>query len=262
MTTLSANYQALVQSHNNQVTTTSKIVADTFGKLHKDVLRKIEQLSSETPISWYERNFTPIQTKVDLGQNRTRFDKAFEITKDGFMLLVMGFTGKKAMALKIEFINAFNWMYEQLQSAKTTAEQRTPLRQACDRLAVSNMLISDAYKMVSEHYGVEGIDQIPVDKLPEAVAYVYEVALKLKSTSTLSEAVRLNTQSLVTNVFYINSWFKAVRGPLSALNPLLVKEVSGHMINGVFTAGILNSQLQIGFDTTISNAHQWSVGKV
>ncbi|WP_077448584.1 hypothetical protein [Psychrobacter pasteurii] len=63
-------------------------------------------------------------------------------------------------------------------------------------------------------------------------------------------------------MFYINSWFKAVRGPLSALNPLLVKEVSGHMINGVFTAGILNSQLQIGFDATISNAHQWSVGKV
>lgn len=261
MTTLSATYQSLVHNHNDQVTTTSKIVADTFGKLHKDVLRKIDQIISETPVEFNERNFTPIEMSVKVGFGM-RSERAFEITKDGFMLLVMGFTGKKAMALKIEFINAFNWMYEQLQSAKTTAEQRTPLRQACDRLAVNNMLISDAYKMVSEHYGVEGIDQIPVDKLPEAVAYVYEVALKLKSTSTLSEAVRLNTQSLVTNVFYINSWFKAVRGPLAALNPLLVKEVSGHMINGVFTAGILNSQLQIGFDTTISNAHQWSVGKV
>ncbi|MDC4963180.1 Rha family transcriptional regulator, partial [Acinetobacter baumannii] len=38
----------------------------------------------------------------------------FRISKDGFMLLVMGFTGEKAMKTKIEFINAFNWMANQL----------------------------------------------------------------------------------------------------------------------------------------------------
>lgn len=46
--------------------------------------------------------------------NTTRTTPFYRISKDGFMLLVMGFTGEKAMKTKIDFINAFNWMAEQL----------------------------------------------------------------------------------------------------------------------------------------------------
>lgn len=42
-------------------------------------------------------------------------DRVVRMTKDGFMLLAMGFTGPKAMAMKVAFINAFNAMAEQLQ---------------------------------------------------------------------------------------------------------------------------------------------------
>ena len=72
------------------------------------------------------------------------------------------------------------WQYWN-NKLKTNSDQRTPLRRACDRLAVSNMLTSDAYKIVWEQYGVSDIDQIPLDKLPEAVAFVYEMLLRLKS---------------------------------------------------------------------------------
>ena len=100
--------QELVSIINNQIKTTSNIIASTFGKAHKDVLRRIESL--EIPDDWHQRNFTPMLKTVDIGGGATRHDKAYEITRDGFTLLAMGFTGKKAMEFKIKYIDAFNKM--------------------------------------------------------------------------------------------------------------------------------------------------------
>lgn len=84
-----------------------------------------------------------------------------------------------AMFARTDIAKAFRvWVLDILdREVKTTSHQRTPLRQACDRLAVGNMLISDAYKLVSSHYNVEHIEQIPESKLPEAVAFVYDMIL-------------------------------------------------------------------------------------
>lgn len=84
-----------------------------------------------------------------------------------------------AMFARTDIAKAFRvWVLDILErETKTTSHQRTPLRKACDRLAVGNMLISDAYKIVTSHYNVEHIDQIPESKLPEAVAFVYDVIL-------------------------------------------------------------------------------------
>jgi len=84
-----------------------------------------------------------------------------------------------AMFARTDIAKAFRvWVLDILErEVKTTSHQRTPLRKACDRLAVGNMLISDAYKIVTSHYNVEHIDQIPESKLPEAVAFVYDVIL-------------------------------------------------------------------------------------
>ena len=84
-----------------------------------------------------------------------------------------------AMFARTDIAKAFRvWVLDILErETKTTSHQRIPLRKACDRLAVGNMLISDAYKIVTSHYNVEHIDQIPESKLPEAVAFVYDVIL-------------------------------------------------------------------------------------
>ena len=84
--------------------TNSKRVAHAFGKLHKDVLRKIESL--DLPEDFTGRNFT-LSGYLDTS-GRTL--KAYDMTKDGFVFLVMGFTGKKATLIKIGYINAFNEM--------------------------------------------------------------------------------------------------------------------------------------------------------
>ncbi|OEH69159.1 MAG: hypothetical protein BAX61_02955 [Psychrobacter sp. B29-1] len=90
-----------------------------------------------------------------------------------------------AMFARTDIAKAFRvWVLDILErETKTTSHQRTPLRKACDRLAVGNMLISDAYKIVTNQYNVEHIDQIPESKLPEAVAFVYDVILTRQASN-------------------------------------------------------------------------------
>ena len=100
----------LVSIINNQVKTTSNLIADTFGKRHCDVLRAIKDL--EVPEDFRLRNFAHSTFKTQ-NRNGLSFDN-YEITRDGFTLLAMGFTGKKAMEFKIKYINAFNEMEKAL----------------------------------------------------------------------------------------------------------------------------------------------------
>jgi Rha family phage regulatory protein len=99
---------------SDNLTTTSQIVAEKFGKQHKDVLRKIETL--EVPTEYHKRNFAPMVHDVNIGSGAVRQDKSYNLTRDGFALLVMGFTGKRAMAWKIRFLEAFNGMEARLKS--------------------------------------------------------------------------------------------------------------------------------------------------
>lgn len=82
--------------------TTSLIVAEVFGKEHNKVVRDIENLSCSP--TFKAANFGVIEY-ID---SRGRTQKAYEMTKDGFSFLVMGYTGAKAGEFKERFINEFN----------------------------------------------------------------------------------------------------------------------------------------------------------
>ena len=105
----------IISLQQGQPVTTSLKVAEVFGKQHKNVLQKIESL--ECPPEFMSANFSAHEEIIQAGAVK-RASKNYEMTKDGFMLLVMGFTGKQAMATKIAFINAFNWMAEQLATQR------------------------------------------------------------------------------------------------------------------------------------------------
>lgn len=98
----------IISLHQGQPVTTSLKVAEVFGKQHKDVLRKIATLDCSKDFN--ERNFALVTYQDGKGEARP----AYEMTKDGFIFVVMGFTGAKAAATKEAYINAFNWMAEQL----------------------------------------------------------------------------------------------------------------------------------------------------
>ena len=102
---------ALTFIQDGKVLTDSRTVAATFGKRHDDVLRRIRAL--DIPADFSARNFAGAEYTDEQGKPRI----CYHITRDGFVLLVMGFTGKKAMAFKIKYIEAFNAMEHALAFA-------------------------------------------------------------------------------------------------------------------------------------------------
>lgn len=94
----------LVQVSSGRLVTTSLDIAQNFGKRHKDVLRAIQELDCSQEFN--ERNFAPISYFDNLNRKKP----AYEITRDGFVFLCMGFTGAAAAQWKERYINAFNQM--------------------------------------------------------------------------------------------------------------------------------------------------------
>lgn len=84
----------------------SREVAENFGKEHSKVIRGIEGLMENEPSQNWLRYFIPNKYQDLKGEMR----KEYLLTRDGFSLLVMGFTGTKALEWKLKYIDAFNKM--------------------------------------------------------------------------------------------------------------------------------------------------------
>lgn len=137
MTTYELQNAVFIQ--NDQIKTNSLKVAEVFGKPHKDVLQKIKML--DCSIEFSERNFSPAEYTDGQGKPRPMY----EMSKDGFIFLVMGYTGAKAANIKEAYIHAFNQMAEllykqqnQIQTIQTGSVVR--LRSGSPDLTVNNIV--------------------------------------------------------------------------------------------------------------------------
>nr|WP_314707247.1 Rha family transcriptional regulator [uncultured Comamonas sp.] len=101
--------------HDGTVTTTSAQVAQFFGKRHDNVLRAIRVLLREGASEDYLLNFEEVIMDFTNGKGGVQSGTAYRMTREGFMLLAMGFTGKEALRWKLAFIAAFNRMEAELQ---------------------------------------------------------------------------------------------------------------------------------------------------
>jgi len=101
----------LVSSDNGVPSTTSKIISDVFGKAHRTVLRNVNDI--ECSEEFREHNF--VRSYYVSPQNKKI--SCYNITRDGFSFLCMGFTGKKAAKWKEAYITAFNQMENGLLNA-------------------------------------------------------------------------------------------------------------------------------------------------
>lgn len=95
--------------------TTSLRVAEIFGKQHGHVLRDIRDILSQVTTSFGLSNFGESSYPNEQGKSQPMF----ELTRDGFTLLAMGFTGSVAMAFKQAYIERFNAMEAQLHHRAT-----------------------------------------------------------------------------------------------------------------------------------------------
>lgn len=105
-----AQFRELVIAKHGEAFTTSRQVAELFGKDHRNVLRAIRLLDCDEEFTALNFELTDFIDKN--GDPRPEY----LMTKDGMVFLVMGFTGKKAAQFKLLYIRAFNWMAEQIRS--------------------------------------------------------------------------------------------------------------------------------------------------
>jgi len=104
-----AEVNELIHVVKEESRTTSLLVAEKFGKRHDNVLRDIAKLECSEKfrlLNYEESSYENDQGKVQ---------PMCELTRDGFSLLVMGFTGKKAMEWKEKYIHAFNRMEQEIR---------------------------------------------------------------------------------------------------------------------------------------------------
>ena len=103
---------------------TSLDVAETFEKRHDHVLRDVEKLKKDIP------NFGEMFFETTMPDSYGRSQKSFLMNRDGFTLLVMGYTGEKAMKFKLAYIKQFNAMEQALIGKMKEREKGIAVRQA------------------------------------------------------------------------------------------------------------------------------------
>lgn len=113
----------LVFERNGSALADSRGISTSFGKDHRNVLRAIRTLlKSEQPeIKGF---FTP----ADYLDGNGDVQPYYEMSRDGFTLLAMGFTGERALAFKLRYIDAFNQMEAALRGPSVPAKPDEMLR--------------------------------------------------------------------------------------------------------------------------------------
>lgn len=115
MATIPALSQPEITIQNGRAVTTSVAIANFFDKRHERVIDKVRNL--ECSIEFTEHNFVSSKYTDSTGRKLPMY----QITKNGFVFLVMGFTGKKAAAFKEAYIAEFDRMEKQLWEQKQLA---------------------------------------------------------------------------------------------------------------------------------------------
>ena len=183
-----------VSLHAGRPATTSLEVANFFGKRRDNICRDIRGLIESTPENFRALNFEETFRTIPGPNNSERQETYFILYRDGFMLLVMGYTGKKALAMKLAYIEAFNRMEEELARQKeaarnitqdivdfpgtlsltpSTTEDRKPLRALVGSWAqVSGLPFAACWNQLKAAFQLANIRDLPQEWIPDALAWV------------------------------------------------------------------------------------------
>jgi Rha family phage regulatory protein len=128
--------EIIISDHNGEPVANSLEVAKNFDKNHKDVLKAIKNIRAQICALTPEPLFFEATYQSGTGKHY----KCYEMTKDGFVLLAMGFSGQKALAWKLKYIQAFNEMEKALTN-----------RQEYGKIEDRNECSFDWYENISAH---------------------------------------------------------------------------------------------------------------
>lgn len=155
-------------------------ISEHFEKRHADVLNSVRKIALECTPEFSERNFS----LADFPDEQGKLRPMYQLSRDGFTLVAMGFTGKKALAWKVRYIEAFNAMERALiegahgepvsiPPTASTAADRAPLRSLVHAWAqVAGQPHQALWPQVKAHFQLSRIDDLPVEWIPDALAFV------------------------------------------------------------------------------------------
>lgn len=182
--------------------TTSLKIAECFGKEHKNVLADIRNLLAECPEEFGRLNFQPSSYTNEQGKTQPMYIVFF----DGFMLLVMGYTGKKALQMKLAYIEAFNAMREKLETKEKpqlAAGPDTPIGPA-DQNILQTIVKTKAFALAkashkggfpqiwsrfNDHFRLGSYKQLPQSKMADAVEYLVKLEVREKKELPQQQAL-------------------------------------------------------------------------
>lgn len=177
----------LVIMKEQQAVTTSLQVAETFEKRHDHVLRDLDELKEGVTQNWGDLFWEDTYIHP---QNKQSYRMVF-MNRDGFTLLAMGFTGKKALEFKLKYIRAFNDMETHIKN-QLDMSNLSPELQLMANL-VNNMAKQElAQKQLNEK--VDSISEIvalnTTDWRKEANALINKVVRVMGNTAEAHKEVR------------------------------------------------------------------------
>lgn len=170
----------LVIMHNKQAVTTSLRVAEVFGKDHKNVIQSIENLAAEKSAAKFFAEATY--------DNRGKQYPMYYMNRDGFTLLAMGFTGKKALQFKIKYIQAFNSMEATLK--RLPAGKLDPVSQADLAVTRANTAKANALYKIACKTTSETAKQALLAKAAESITGEMTIPVLLKKEYSAGEVAR------------------------------------------------------------------------
>lgn len=146
--------EIILRNENGQIVTSSRDVAEKFGKRHDSVLRDIDNLlkmtkeDTEAEKEFEESDSTKLWSEMFIEStyvnSRGKEYRCYLMNRDGFSLLAMGFTGKDALEWKLKYINAFNMMEEKLNNPyKLPSTYKEALIQLVEKVEENERLLED-----------------------------------------------------------------------------------------------------------------------
>ena len=172
----------VARTENNSMYTTSLDVAEKFGKQHKDVLRAVRDLVAQNCAA---KNMFHDSTY----ENRGKQYPMYFITRDGFTLLAMGFTGANALEWKMKYINAFNRMAEIIRNElNALKKQSLPQRGTKEFLALA---LVDAQQIIEDQER-QLLAAQPAIVFHQAVAISEDTILVRDFAKLVTQALRKN----------------------------------------------------------------------
>lgn len=139
----------LVIMRDQQAVTTTLSVAENFEREHYDVIKSVEKLKED--VGTFSEMFFETSEPDSYGRDR----KVYLMNRDGFTLLAMGFTGKKALEFKLKYIQAFNRMEEQLKQPSNTKLLLKAALEQEERLGV----VESDVKYLKDHMRINGAQE-------------------------------------------------------------------------------------------------------